>query len=187
MGQQPHFDETTESNARLRQLNVLAELVPVGILALDRTMQCVFVNARWCDLSGLNYEESWEDDWLDAVLHDDRERFVTCLVECAEQAIGVAIDVRLRTPLGRVTWVKFEARAQFDYRGNFDGYVATVTDISDHIETQQVLHDRANYDLLSQLPNRSFFYRAACGRSVALLGGQRNSAAVCRSGRFQDG
>lgn len=157
VGQLGKIDETTESSARLRQLDILAELVPVGILALDRSLACVFVNGRWCDLSGLNYEESWRDGWQDAVLFDDRERFLEAVVGGAEKATGVAVDVRLRTPLGRVTWVKFEARAQFDYRGEFDGYVATVTDVSDHIETQKELLDRANYDLLSHLPNRSCF------------------------------
>lgn len=177
MGQLGKFDETTESSARLRQLDILAELVPVGILALDRSLACVFVNGRWCDLSGLNYEESWRDGWQDAVLFDDRERFLEAIVSGAEEATGVAVDVRLRTPLGRVTWVKFEARAQFDYRGRFDGYVATVTDVSDHIQTQKELLDRANYDLLSHLPNRSCFEEQLTealthcgeGRNLALL------------------
>ncbi len=177
LGQLRTFDETTESHARLRQLNALAELVPVGIIALDRQLQCSFVNARWSDLSGLNNDESLSDDWLDAVLPDDREEFLESLVNKATEEKDVAVDVRLRTPLGRVTWVKFEGRAQFNFRGNFDGFVATVTDVSEHIETQQHLHDRANYDLVSQLPNRNYLEeqleaslaKCATDRGLALL------------------
>ena len=38
------------------------------------TVSCTFVNERWCELTGLSFDEALGDGWFAALHPDDRER-----------------------------------------------------------------------------------------------------------------
>ena len=63
--------ELRESQGRYQ---TLAEMSPVGIFRTDPQGDCVYVNERWCGISGLTTLESLGRGWLRSIDPQDRER-----------------------------------------------------------------------------------------------------------------
>src|SRR2546430_6911336 len=52
----------------------LASHTPVGIFISSAEGSCVFVNERWCELTGLTSEQALGDGWVVALHPDDAPR-----------------------------------------------------------------------------------------------------------------
>lgn len=120
----------TETEARF---GLLAQLVPVGIVQSDATGRAVFVNARWCAMTGVRANQMRGTNWLDLIHPDDR-----AAIEQAITAVDqgeVMIDGRLCSPCGTEIWVQGTIvplrRAEGPLaQGQLTGTLATFTDIS---------------------------------------------------------
>jgi len=53
-----------------RFLNI-SNSMPAGIFRTDKTGNCVFVNKKWCELTGLSAEEAMGDGWKKSIHPDD--------------------------------------------------------------------------------------------------------------------
>ena len=91
-----------ETEARF---GLLARLAPVGIVQSDPAGRVVFVNDRWCAMTGVGAAEMLGTDWLDLVHPDDRGRVERDLAGGAREG-EVQIDGRLYTPSGAEVWVQ---------------------------------------------------------------------------------
>ncbi|MFQ5507876.1 MAG: PAS domain-containing protein [Leptospirillia bacterium] len=60
-----------ESEARYQ---TLADTVPVGVFRTDPDGGCIYVNDRWCEISGLTAEQAEGDGWTSSIHPDDRKR-----------------------------------------------------------------------------------------------------------------
>src|ERR1700689_2186698 len=55
-------------------VRMLAQIAPVGIVQTDAEGQCVFVNDRWCALTGTTVSQALGAGWSDALHPGDVER-----------------------------------------------------------------------------------------------------------------
>jgi PAS domain S-box-containing protein len=81
----------------------LAALAPVAIVQSDTAGRAVFVNERWCALTGLSQSQAVGSNWLDLLHPADRiriERKMTAQYQPATGQPEIAIDVRLRPVAG---------------------------------------------------------------------------------------
>src|SRR3989449_5554954 len=109
--QQARLEEAVRERARAealvreteRRFQTLAPPAPVGIVQTDRAGDCLYVNRRWCDITGLSSEEAAGRGWIEAVHPDDRERVVAAWDESAQASREFALEYRLRTAAGAVT------------------------------------------------------------------------------------
>ena len=114
-----------ETEARF---GLLAQLAPVGIVQSDAEGRAVFVNERWCAMTGLRADQALGTSWLDLVHPDDRP-----LIEQKMTAVGrgeVVIDGRLRPARGAELWIQGSAVSLRRADGQPAGTLATFTDIS---------------------------------------------------------
>lgn len=74
----------------------LARLAPVGIVRSDASGRAVFVNPRWCAMTGLRAGQAIGTSWLDLVPGADRARLQRELAAPGDSEITV--DTKLRTP-----------------------------------------------------------------------------------------
>jgi len=114
-----------ETEARF---GLLAQLAPVGIVQSDAEGRAVFVNERWCAMTGLRADQALGTSWLDLVHPDDRP-----LIEQKMKAVGrgeVVIDGRLRPARGAELWIQGSAVSLRRADGQPTGTLATFTDIS---------------------------------------------------------
>jgi PAS domain S-box-containing protein len=124
-----------ESEQRFR---MLTELAPVGIFLSDADQNYLFVNPKWCELSGLTKEEGTGKGWQKAIHPDDRERVIAERTATSAQQKPFDIEFRFQTPDGRVSLLQSKATVLKQPDGRVAGYVGTLTDLTGIRHAEQV-------------------------------------------------
>jgi PAS domain S-box-containing protein len=81
----------------------LAALAPVAVVQSDTAGRAVFVNERWCALTGLSQSQAVGSNWLDLLVPADRARIERKMTAQYQPATGqpeIAVDVPLRAAAG---------------------------------------------------------------------------------------
>ena len=129
-------DKLRESEERFR---LLVTHVPVGIFQTDNKGECIFVNPRWSEIAGISPDESMGKGWTKAIHPEDREQVVSAWYEAFTAGRGFTLEVRFRTPEGKVSWVVANATAIRNQTGEITGYLGTVTDITSRKQVEDKL------------------------------------------------
>ena len=117
-----------ESEERFR---VLAEVSPVGIFRTDPAGRTTFVNRRWCEIAGLSPAQALGDGWQAALHPEDRTRILAGWEQVVRDGRdGSSAEFRFIRPDGTVTWLVGQSRALFRADGTRDGFVGTITDVT---------------------------------------------------------
>ncbi|MEG4352272.1 PAS domain S-box protein [Microcoleus sp. LAD1_D3] len=132
-----HLQESEERYA------TLVEASPVGIFRTDAAGNCIYVNDRWCQISGLTPTSAFGDGWREGLHPDDRVAIATEWQQSIEENRPFQLEYRFQRPDGGVTWVYGQSVAELDTEGQAIGYVGTVTDISDRKQTEVALSQLA--------------------------------------------
>jgi PAS domain S-box-containing protein len=123
------------------RFRLLVDRSPVGIFQTDERGDCLFVNPRWLEMTGLSQEEALGRGWSKALHPQDREKVIANWYEATREGREFSLEYRYRTPQGKVTWVFGNAIAMRDDVGNVTGYFGTVTDISDRKQKEKLLEN----------------------------------------------
>jgi PAS domain S-box-containing protein len=115
----------------------LAEVSPVGIFRTDAKGHCLYVNRRWCEISGLTPDEALGEGWIQAIHADDRDRVFTQWYDAARNNRPFQLEYRFQAPDGTITWVVGNAKAVAEPSGKILGYVGTITDITEHKRAEE--------------------------------------------------
>jgi PAS domain S-box-containing protein len=131
----------TEANLKdsEKRYATLAEAAPVGIFRTDLEGNCLYVNERWCELSGLPAERARWMGWIDAIYPDDRGAVLTGWHTATHHGCPFELEYRLQRPNGDLCWVLGRAVAEYTPEGIQLGYVSTLTDITDRKRTEDAL------------------------------------------------
>jgi PAS domain S-box-containing protein len=120
-----------------RRFRALASHAPVGLFLTDAQGHCLFVNERWCALTGLTPAEAAGEGWAEALHPDDRERVFAEWSAAAAAGREFASEYRFQTPAGKVSWVIGSAAAVRSDAGEVIEYVGTVSDITERRLAEQ--------------------------------------------------
>jgi PAS domain S-box-containing protein len=130
-----------ELQAREERFRVLVTHAPVGIFQTDSQGNCLFVNPRWSELTGLSLSESLGTGWSSALHPDDWEDVFAEWYNCARTGREFSMEYRFRTPQNQVNWVFGRATAIYDELGAIAGYFGTVTDITKRKQAEIALQE----------------------------------------------
>lgn len=108
----------------------LIRMSPVGIFLTDATGYTVYVNPRWCEITGLTVDEALGNGWIDAVVAEDREWLMSGWDKATADTSSSTVEYRFLKSDGSVTWVLGQAIPEVDSEGTVMGYVGTITDIT---------------------------------------------------------
>jgi PAS domain S-box-containing protein len=108
----------------------LAQAVPVGIFRTDTAGHCLYVNDRWCQITGLTAAEARVDGWTQSLHPDDRDRVFAEWCDGAQHNLPFHSEYRFQKGNGDITWVVGQATAEYGREGELLGYVGSITDIS---------------------------------------------------------
>ncbi|RZS90684.1 PAS domain-containing sensor histidine kinase [Aquimarina brevivitae] len=123
-----------EKAAQLTQsrYKTLTNISPVGIFMTKPNGKTIFVNPRWCEISGMSYEEALGEGWLKAVHPDDRQRLKKGWENDTEDRKASYSEYRfINKKDGSIKWVLGQAIPEYDENGRISGYVGTITDITE--------------------------------------------------------
>ncbi|MDZ7346075.1 MAG: PAS domain S-box protein, partial [candidate division KSB1 bacterium] len=130
----------------------LAEIAPVGIFRTDAEGATIYVNSRWCEISGLSPEKAMGNGWLQAVHPEDRKRIAEGWKKAIKSKTASLAEYRFVRPDGAVRWVMGQTTIETDEFGKPIGYIGTITDITDRKESEQeLLRLNRFYALLSEI------------------------------------
>ena len=127
--------EQRQAEAALRRseerFRVLADVSPVGIFSSDTRGRTVFVNRRWCEISGLTPEQAVGEGWMAALHPEDRQRVIEGWTEAVRRGGSSSAEFRFVRPDGTVTRLVGQSRVQLHADGTVAGFVGTITDVTD--------------------------------------------------------
>jgi len=144
------FKRNKESLKRSEQrYEILASTSPVGIMHADADGLCLYVNQRWCDMTGLTAEASQGTGWIRALHSEDREAVFSEWSDCIRQHKPYQAEMRLLYSPGKALWVFMQTALELDEENNVSGLVCTVTDITQRrfLEKQLQQHQEDLYHI----------------------------------------
>jgi PAS domain S-box-containing protein len=129
-----------ESEERFRQL---AETSPVGIFRTSNDEHCVYVNERWCEITGLSVGEALGTGWIKALHPDDRDFVIAAWNKATQHQTLFRLEHRFQRPDGEVIWVIGQALPERSHGDTVSGYVGTTTDITERKQAEQKIKEQA--------------------------------------------
>ncbi|MBE9534548.1 MAG: PAS domain S-box protein [Proteobacteria bacterium] len=134
--------ELRESKKRYK---TLAEVSPIGIFHTDVKGNFLYVNERWCQITGFAREEALKKG-LSLGLHpEDRERVLEEWCDTAKEGELFRSEFRLVHTDGTISWVYSQVVPEQDDCGEVVGYVGSITDITERCEAERELRERKEF------------------------------------------
>ena len=122
-----------------RRYETLARIAPVGIFRTDASGKCVYVNDRWCEISGRSSKNALGKEWTAAVYREDLARVRREWQRAVENEAEFISEFRFQRREGSVAWVVGRATPEKDESGAVVGYVGTLTEITERKRTEEAL------------------------------------------------
>ncbi|WP_353928965.1 PAS domain S-box protein [Okeanomitos corallinicola TIOX110] len=141
-----------ESEGRYAALTTSA---PVGIYRADSQGNFLYVNPKWCAITGLTFLEAAGNGWKKALHPEDREIVETEWSLLVKTGKIFCLEYRFQASDGVENWVFGQAVPEQDSTGKIIGYVGTITDISSRKKTEQALRqsEQLYRTLVDNFPN----------------------------------
>jgi PAS domain S-box-containing protein len=127
-----------------RRWETFAKISPVGIFRTDVSGNYLYVNERWCEISGITSENALGKGWRCTIPPEDLERIDSELQHIIQDALPFKCEFRFIHADGKVSWVLSQAVAETKDDGKIVGYFGTVTDISERKQSELALKQRAS-------------------------------------------
>jgi len=119
-----------------QRYQALMEVSPVGIFNTNAAGECIYVNERYSEITGLPQERFYGTGWGDTLHPDDRQQVIDDWVKCVEAGTPYVGEYRIVSADGHVVWVYAQA-VKSDVADS--GYVGTVTDVTQLKTVEQEL------------------------------------------------
>ena len=128
--------ELRESEKRYQ---TLARVSPVGIFYTNNEGLTTYVNPTWSQISGVPADEALGVVWLNAVHPEDRDILYNNWEKSTELKAPSTAEFRFVHPDGSVVWVIGQAVPEINSKNRVDGYVGTITDITERKKIEAAL------------------------------------------------
>ncbi|NOX09138.1 MAG: PAS domain S-box protein [Gammaproteobacteria bacterium] len=139
------FNDVTEAY-RLRQAaatskkqyETLTTVAPVGIFYANRQGDCLFINKKWSEITGIAIGKAQGDNWKNGLHPQDRERVLAEWRQLIEQNKPFKCEYRFQHA-NNIRWVLGEALAEEGENNEVVGFVGSITDITDRKKAEEAV------------------------------------------------
>jgi len=111
------------------RFRAMSDASPLGIFVSDAGGDCIYTNAAYHKISGLNFEQALGTRWSMAIHPDDRQRIVVEWRDAVRGQEPFQAEVRFLREDGSIVWTRLNAAAMRDGLTS-RGRVQTVEDIT---------------------------------------------------------
>ena len=170
-----------------RRYHLMTEATPVGIFRLDREGRLVNVNRAWREISGLTEGQVAGQAWSVSLHPEDLEPLQEQWQQTLGSLRGFRAETRFRKVGGQTVWVLLQIDPVLDGTDRLEGFIGSVTDISQRKRSEEEVRQLAYYDTLTRLPNR-FFFMEQLERAMATARRNESKLALlfCDLDNFKD-
>ena len=127
-----------ESEVRFR---TTANAAPVLIWMSGPDKRCTWFNQRWLDFVGRAIEQELGDGWCDNLHPADFDRVLDTYHAAFDARRSYEMEYRLQRDDGAWRWLLERGTPNFGPGGEFEGYIGTCIDITEHRETVEALRE----------------------------------------------
>jgi len=124
-----------------RRYQTLARAVPVGIFRIDNRGRHTYLNERWSELTGISIEEALANPGVRPLHPEDDGQILEISRRALAEGKPLALEQRIVRPDGQIRWVLMQAVAELGPGGALEGWVGTLTDLSDKRASERALAD----------------------------------------------
>jgi len=146
------------SNANLR-FHTIFEEAPLGVAVIDSLTGHIYdANPAYAHIAGRPIEELKTLDWMKITHPDDVQKDLDNMMAMnAGEVPGFVMQKRYIQPDGTIRWVNMTVAPMQVEDASKPRHLCMTEDISERKIAEDKLTFMANYDLLTQLPNRELF------------------------------
>ncbi|MDM9381312.1 response regulator [Chlorogloeopsis sp. ULAP01] len=126
-----------------QRYQTLAEASPVGIFHTDSAGNCLYVNQRWSEITGLSPTVALGNGWTYALHISDRDRIFTEWYSKLSARQPFKSECHFTHPDGRIVWVICQTFPEIGKDGKLKGCIGTITDITDRKLAEDALRESA--------------------------------------------
>ena len=136
----------------------LVTAAPVGIFRTDIWGRCVYVNEQYCQITGCTPENLAGEGWTIGCHPDDRNWVAAKWEHSVQTAQPFQCECCYQSSNSSYGWVYVQAAPEFDVEGHVNGYVGTLTDISNRKQAELALKqsEAQSRTVLSTIPDLMF-------------------------------
>jgi diguanylate cyclase (GGDEF)-like protein/PAS domain S-box-containing protein len=151
--------EETIRKGELR-FRTMFEKAPMGIALIDSlTGRFADINPRYLEIAGRTQQEMVASRWMDICHPDDVVPEQLQMEQLnAGRITGYKLSKRLLRPDGTVVWVDASIAAVDTADRGHPHHLCMIEDVTEQKETEALVWQQANFDPLTQLPNRRMFH-----------------------------
>ncbi len=128
--------EKRETDAMFRHVTNSS---PVGLWLSDINGEMTYVNTILGEWTGLSLRNLLGNEWVSAIVAEDRKRTVVTFNEAVEQLAHYDVLFRLRKADGTIVWCRAAGDPYYNEDGTFAGYAGYCMDIDEIIEGRKAL------------------------------------------------
>ena len=141
----------------LERFQILASMLPMGILQTDIDWHTEYVNQRWLEITNCKITEIQGLGWMQLFHPDEAEELLTELHSSINSGREFIRECQLKSQQ-YYKWTMLHATPIIDKKGIITGLIATISDFSKQHEAEENLRNLAEKDALTGLSNRTCFY-----------------------------
>ena len=152
-----------DSEERFR---TLTEIAPVGIFLTNADQECLYVNERWAEITGVPAVEACGLDWR-VFLQTEGATLQATALFAADPTVPLSFENPIEKG-DRTTWVIGQLRPYRDAGGAILGHVGVITDITDRKSAELALQasEQRLRDLSSHMTSSEERQRAQIAREI---------------------
>jgi PAS domain S-box-containing protein len=149
---QERTQQIRQSEVRYR---ILSEVVAVGLFRFDADGQCIYVNNRWCEMTGRAASVAMGMGWVETIHPEDVDQLLSDWMKAFKADGHYQGEARYLRPDGSIVWFYGEVLPEFDNNGKIISYVGSLTDISDRKKNEELLRlsEQKQRALIEALPD----------------------------------
>ncbi len=142
------------------RFRTMFEEAPMGIALIDSlTGEFKDINPRYAEITGRSFDDIKSGHWTEILHPDDINDEVMQLAELsAGDAAGIKTSRRLLRPDGSVVWVDMSIARIETANGAHPHHLCMIEDVTEKKKSEAMIWQQANFDPLTQLPNRRMFH-----------------------------
>ena len=142
------------------RFRTMFEAAPMGIALIDsRTGEFKDINPRYAEITCRSFEEIKRGHWTEIIHPDDLSDEVMQMAQLnAGDVNGFKTSRRLLRPDGSVVWVDMsiaKIETSSDARPH---HLCMIEDVTEKKKSEAMIWQQANFDALTELPNRRMFH-----------------------------
>jgi PAS domain S-box-containing protein len=153
--------EIIERRKTEARYHTLTEVSPIGIFYTDALGDCLYVNERWCQISGMTGDEALGKGWLQGIHPDDRQRVCAEWYSATQQKVPFTSEYRFQgIDRTKISWVVGQAVGKIGEHGDVN-YVGTITDITERKQVQEenrLLNETLEHRVAERIAKMAIFH-----------------------------